>query len=456
MPETSYILAFKQGSPTWNLYQKLKEDGTKDSDIDQGYLKANYVNKKRSPVGKNDCKITEEEVLDYALEKYQKYQPSIKEIMDYEIPWAMDDLDPETIFDLKIREQISSAIKTFEENLYFAEFEKGTDKYHELLAVSLYAFVTSSKRLGATEIRIPKDTVKELKDAGLESMIFYIVRNGGLGIAHTANNCELEANALTALKENCGWCTEKSKILYAIFKMAGLKTNFVHGLVKYAAIKNFKGLQRYHVSVGLILETKTRFFDTALVLSDAESFYKENFDWWFLSTNREFLAVHYSNLGKNNVDRNEPDLAVEKCKKALQINSDLAEAHHNLGDAYYGKGELGPAIAEYKKALKINPNLAESHNNLGNVYDKMGKLNLAVTEYKKALKIYPNLTATRFNLGMVYQKLAKRFEKKDNISQAHAIYKKALKHFQIASKDHPRSQNFIKELQEKIKKLKRK
>ena len=149
------------------------------------------------------------------------------ESMGHEIPWGLDDLDPETIFDLKIREKISGAIKTFEENLNFAEYTKGTDKYNELLAISLYAFAVSSKRLGSSEIRIPKDAVKELKDAGLESMIFYIVRNGGLGLTDNANNCELEANALTALKDSCGWCSEKSKILYNRSRLNLTFANFV-------------------------------------------------------------------------------------------------------------------------------------------------------------------------------------------------------------------------------------
>lgn len=456
MPQSAYTLNFKKDSPTWNLYQELKRDGVKDPDMDQGYLKANYKNKKRFSVSKNDRKITEAEVLAYALEKHQKYQRPITESMGHEIPWGLDDLDPETIFDLKIREKISSAVKSFEEDLNLAGYVKGTDEYNELLAISLYAFAISSKRLGTTEIRIPKDAVKELKDARLENVVFYIVRNGGLGIADNANNCELEASALTALKESCGWCTEKSKILYAVFKMAGLKANFMHGLVKYAAIPKFKGLQRHHVSVGLILSGKTRFFDAALIKADAGSFYKENFDWWFLAANREALSVHYSNLGKNHVDKGEPDLAIEKCKKALQVNPHLAEAHHNLGDAYYRKGKLKRAIAEYKKALNINPRLAETHNNLGNTYDRMGKLNLAISEYWKVLKIHPGLTATRFNLGIIYQKLAKKLERKNEMTQALKNYWKALKQFRIASKDYPLSQNFIKEIQAKIRKLKRK
>lgn len=46
MSQPAYILTFKKDSPTWNLYQELKRDGVKDPDMDQGYLKANYKNKK--------------------------------------------------------------------------------------------------------------------------------------------------------------------------------------------------------------------------------------------------------------------------------------------------------------------------------------------------------------------------------------------------------------------------
>ncbi|MEE8637492.1 MAG: hypothetical protein V3T21_00445, partial [Candidatus Margulisiibacteriota bacterium] len=266
----TYTVTFEKESPTWNLYQGLKKDGVKDSDLDQGYPKTDYVNKKRTTIGKNDRKIQKEEVLDYALERHERYRLAIKGTMGDVIPWGLDDLDPKTDFDHDLREKISAAITYFEEKITQAGHKKDKDRFKELLAVSLYTFAMASKK-NKSMIRFPKNVMDELTKAGLKDIISYIGKEGGLGLIDFKSDCELEATALEALKNNCSECTEMSKILYALFNMAGLKAKFIYGLPKPEFYKKFqKDIGELHVSLALKSNEKIRIFDCALELSDAK------------------------------------------------------------------------------------------------------------------------------------------------------------------------------------------
>jgi len=62
-------------------------------------------------------------------------------------------------------------------------------------------------------------------------------------------------------------------------------------------------------------------------------------------------------------------------------------------------------LREYPRALELNPNLAQAHHGLGTIYLHVGLLDKAVAEFRKALAIDPgNYGATRrIGLALVYQ-----------------------------------------------------
>jgi tetratricopeptide (TPR) repeat protein len=134
----------------------------------------------------------------------------------------------------------------------------------------------------------------------------------------------------------------------------------------------------------------------------------------FIGINRDFKyftsdysPVHYNNLGAAYRKKGELDKAISAYRKALAIDTNLAEAHNNLGVVYGNKGMLNEAISAYKKALAISPNLAEAHNNLGAVYIKKGELDKAIFASQKALTINPNYAGAHNNLGNAYLKKGK-------------------------------------------------
>ncbi len=95
--------------------------------------------------------------------------------------------------------------------------------------------------------------------------------------------------------------------------------------------------------------------------------------------------------------------AITACKKAIEINPDLANAHYNLGFAYREEGNDKLAKQEfalYDELLKQEGEYIEipekptseeieKYITLGDNYFKEGKFDEAIAEYKKALEIKP-------------------------------------------------------------------
>jgi TolB-like protein/DNA-binding SARP family transcriptional activator len=95
-------------------------------------------------------------------------------------------------------------------------------------------------------------------------------------------------------------------------------------------------------------------------------------------------------------------------EKALHLDPDLAEAHFARGallSSLSGRLAREPAVQEYHRAVELNPNLALAHHGLGTIYLHVGLLDKAVDEFRKTLAIDPgNYGATRrIGLALVYQ-----------------------------------------------------
>ncbi len=186
-------------------------------------------------------------------------------------------------------------------------------------------------------------------------------------------------------------------------------------------------------------------------------------------------------------DRGMIESAIHEWEKAVELNSNRAEAHNILGFAYEKKGMLEEAIAEYKKAIGINPNYAMAHINLWLAYGKKrhygdgyielmralarrgpnlivahhslaitylraGEFEKAISEWKEIVSLLPGIAGVHFNLGITYRKTGllheaiseykKAVQIKPSYAKAHnnlailysatAHYDLGWKHFKIA------------------------
>jgi superkiller protein 3 len=111
---------------------------------------------------------------------------------------------------------------------------------------------------------------------------------------------------------------------------------------------------------------------------------------------RNSLGVVLLNIGQV------PEAQVE-FGKAIELDSQYAEAYHNLGLALAQQGKAEEAIASYRKALSLplyqSPELA--YYNMGNAYFYLGKRREAEESYRAAIQLAPRLAVAYLRLGQV-------------------------------------------------------
>jgi TolB-like protein/DNA-binding winged helix-turn-helix (wHTH) protein/tetratricopeptide (TPR) repeat protein len=111
------------------------------------------------------------------------------------------------------------------------------------------------------------------------------------------------------------------------------------------------------------------------------------------------------------VDINDPKW-IEKANaavgRALVLDPNLAEGYVSRGYLLWSRANgwsVERAISDYRHALELNPNLAEAHHQLANVYNHVGLLDKADEEIRKAVALDPLNTGIRFRVGinLLYQ-----------------------------------------------------
>ncbi len=141
---------------------------------------------------------------------------------------------------------------------------------------------------------------------------------------------------------------------------------------------------------------ETRLIDKAIAeLKKALPLFKEN--------QKQMKAETYVTLANAYNRKGIHKAAITACKKAMEINPNLANAHYNLGFAYREEGDdilAKQEIALYDELLKQEGEYVEipekptsedieKYITLGDNYFKEGKFDESIAEYKKALEIKP-------------------------------------------------------------------
>lgn len=102
-------------------------------------------------------------------------------------------------------------------------------------------------------------------------------------------------------------------------------------------------------------------------------------------------AEAYTYLGWVLSLKDELDIAIELCEKAIELNPNFANPVNDIGHYLIQKGKLEEAIPWLERAKKF-PNYDTPHFpyiNLGRIFSSMGMYKEALTEFKEALKLSP-------------------------------------------------------------------
>ncbi len=96
--------------------------------------------------------------------------------------------------------------------------------------------------------------------------------------------------------------------------------------------------------------------------------------------------------------------AKDAALKALDLDSNLAEAHAALGKIlFFREIDLAGAMREYKRAIELNPNDATAHHWFGNdTLAALGRFEEAIAEGKRAIELDPLSTVINVDLGETF------------------------------------------------------
>lgn len=105
------------------------------------------------------------------------------------------------------------------------------------------------------------------------------------------------------------------------------------------------------------------------------------------------------------LEHNAPAEAMRAYSKAIELDSNQADAHINLGRLLQETGRLAEAEGHYRRALTCAPDNAVAAFNLGTVLEDQGRETAALEAYNAAL---PDLADAHHNLARLYEKLGWR------------------------------------------------
>jgi predicted O-linked N-acetylglucosamine transferase (SPINDLY family) len=112
------------------------------------------------------------------------------------------------------------------------------------------------------------------------------------------------------------------------------------------------------------------------------------------------LAIQHHNAG-------EFDSAAKLCREILAADPQHADAINLLGIIDFFAGRLQPALEKVRRAVELNGDNAGYHYNEGQICGNLGRTQEAIAAFRQAISLQENLADAWLGLGMMY-----RLEKK--------------------------------------------
>ena len=120
--------------------------------------------------------------------------------------------------------------------------------------------------------------------------------------------------------------------------------------------------------------------------------------------------VLYNLYGNALAGQNKSMEAVASFRKALEIDSSVAEIHFNVAILLTNLNRTEEAISSYKKTVKLKPSLTDAHYNLGTALQSQGEFEQAAVSYQQAIDLEPGFFEAIVNLGVVLQEQSRLAE----------------------------------------------
>ncbi|GEM_PF-4200707 len=399
-------ITFTNDEDAYTLYQSLKSQGMKCGDLDIGYHKIDFSSPKPNEklVGAKDNKVEERELIEYVTERYKKYQNLIEGYTHYPLGWVLDDQNLSTSFDEKLRERVNQAVGKLKIHLMMKEgLSENSPQYKEKLAVGLYYFAFLPEHMPQSKEAQSKimELISELQEQGLGEFQKFLMESGGLGLSLIETDAPIEASALETLAAGKGWCTEQSKVLYAVFEMAGLKPEFVYVNGRdFLKVWKERGkkftpdiMGQSHVALRIDFGEHDRVFDISNWQSNMV------YPHYYPLRLSHFLAFEMSNKVSRGIFQIDSHSQVEPVlKRAARLSPESGSLLSNLGVLYTTAKKHDLAIETLKRADQVEPDQPMIVFNLGGAFAAKGNHQQAVESFRKAVGMFDHAPAY-YDLG---------------------------------------------------------
>ncbi|HXW69392.1 MAG TPA: tetratricopeptide repeat protein [Dissulfurispiraceae bacterium] len=181
----------------------------------------------------------------------------------------------------------------------------------------------------------------------------------------------------------------------------------------------------------IVARSNPRFFSYAsagllcIVVIFCVATYKRNMVWQNEMTMWEDIvskspqkARALNNVAAIDIDRHQPEAALEYLKRSLAADPNYMDAYRNLANAYLDLGVYDKALAVYKKLLEAEPKNTDALANIATVYIKTGNYDAARDTALQALAINPRFPDAYVNLSAAYRKLGRYDDALKAVNQA--------------------------------------
>lgn len=503
-----------------------KEEGVAGGNFDKGYPKINY-NQFTDPKGKiegaSNRSVLCEEIWETALvtldewrsdvhwkeeidpnntsakdnkliTRYQKLRSLIEGTLQRPIPWV---LNAPTIMKsgkgskelskaaLKNREKVYTTIAHLKDNILIGLRKKIQEKkdkqdptwkedemkYQKALVAGLFWFALTPPKGGD----VSEDTPASLRKYGISSFEEYLRKKGGLGLATIKVEARLEATALETLTSMRGLCTEQSKVLFAVMRMAGIKAHFIEPrlLIDYyygnknVAIREVIDDQiplLGHVASGIAIEIQNGHPEPEILILDpalqmVEPDY-QNSPYWILSL-RHFLMMDLGNLAGDQLRLKEDKGAQGTLEQAFRLGYDSTayDAYTNY-TTFLGRHRNTHSLVRVcasleecaKTALDLYPYSPVIYYNYGRQLAKRTDYQGALTQFLKALEYDPRFPKPQTEILSILQRLRLSMATPRNF---HQLLDETVKKLEETEKNHAVLEDKLNPLRQLIARLHR-
>ncbi|UCD48980.1 MAG: tetratricopeptide repeat protein [Phycisphaerales bacterium] len=98
------------------------------------------------------------------------------------------------------------------------------------------------------------------------------------------------------------------------------------------------------------------------------------------------------------------DLAVQECRKAVQLNPAEEKGHRRLADLLMRQKQYPEAIEQYTQARRLGPPRFDMECNLALAYRSLGALDRAIAHLQVAIRLKPEVPEVRYRLGTLLKR----------------------------------------------------